>query len=113
MCIFLSVCLPGSILTFHKYGIQGKSLLDGQVSCVSNTEIIIIFHQFNLTSLNWTSSYQTPRVKNVGTNMFLTDEISDTGKSFVPGGPPYIKVVRLPVRNAHDHRIFCQLNFDP
>ncbi|XP_065051821.1 mitogen-activated protein kinase kinase kinase kinase 5-like [Rhopilema esculentum] len=25
-----TVCLPGGVLTFHKYGIQGKSLLDGR-----------------------------------------------------------------------------------
>jgi len=25
-----TVCLPGSVLTFHNYGVQGKSLLDGR-----------------------------------------------------------------------------------
>eukprot|EP00794_Sanderia_malayensis_P017320 gene17320-19053_t len=27
-----TVCLPGSVLTFHRYGIQGKSLLDGRAT---------------------------------------------------------------------------------
>ena len=32
---YISVCLPGSVLTFNSHGIQGKSLADAQVSQLS------------------------------------------------------------------------------
>ena len=39
-----AVCLPGSVLTFHNYGIQGKSLQDGRVSS--------LFSSFAFQNLN-------------------------------------------------------------
>ena len=40
------VCLPGSVLTFHNYGVQGKSLLDGRVSSYILLSFITSFCKF-------------------------------------------------------------------